>query len=67
MQSITPMEFKHGKLLLLEGVPYVIEEFHHSGAARTNPKIHTRLRNLRTGHRVERVFAETERLPLAEL
>jgi elongation factor P len=67
MQTITPTEFKHGRLLLLEGSPYVVEEFHHTGTARTKPKIHTRLRNLRTGHRVERVFPETDRIPLAEL
>ena len=67
MESIAPTEFKRGRLLLLEGMPYVIEEFHHTGAARSKPKTHTRLRNLRTGHRVERVFSETERVPVAEL
>ena len=29
MQSITPTEFKHGKLLLLDGMPYVIEDEWH--------------------------------------
>jgi elongation factor P len=67
MQFIAPTEFKRGRLLLLEGMPYIIEEFHHTSTARTKPKVHTRLRNLRTGHRVERVFSETERIPVAEL
>jgi elongation factor P len=67
MQSVAPTEFKRGQLLLLEGMPYIIEEFHHTGTARSKPKIHTRLRNLRTGHHVERVFSETERISVAEL
>ncbi len=67
MQSIVATEFKRGKVLLLEGAPYIVEDFHHTGAAKQKPKVHARLRNLRSGHHVERVFAEAERIPLMEL
>jgi elongation factor P len=54
-------------VLLLEGVPHVIEDFHVSGTAQTRHKLHTRLRQLKTGHITERVFPENERVPLAPL
>lgn len=67
MQTILPSEFKRLMVLLLDGVPHVIEEFHTSGTAQTRHKLHTRLRQLKTGHVTERVFAENERVPVAQL
>ena len=54
-------------VLVLDGSPYVIEEFHVSGTAQTKHKLHTRLRQLKTGRVIDRVFAENERVPVAEL
>jgi elongation factor P len=54
-------------VLMLEGAPHVIEDFHRSGTARTKPKLHTRLRHLKTGHVFDRVFAENERVPVAQM
>ena len=54
-------------VLMLDGSPYVIEEFHVSGTAQTKHKLHTRLRQLKTGRVIDRVFAENERVPVAEL
>lgn len=67
MQTVLPFEFKRMMVLMLEGVPYVVEDLHTTGTAQTRHKLHTRLRQLKTGHISERVFAENERVPLAQL
>lgn len=67
MQTVLPNEFKRGMVLMLDGQPQALEEFHASGTAQTKPKIHGRLRNLKSGRLSERVFADNERVPLAEV
>ncbi len=67
MQTILPSEFKRAMVLMLDGGPYAIEDLHTSGTAQTRHKLHTRLRHLKTGHIIDRVFAENERVPLAPL
>lgn len=67
MQTIFPTEFKRGMVLMLDGVPEVLEEFHITGTAQTKHKIHSRLRNLKTGRILERVFNDNERVTLADL
>lgn len=67
MQTVLPSEFKRNMVLLLDGMPHVIEDMHTSGTAQTRHKLHTRLRHLRTGHIIDRVFAENERVPVAPL
>ena len=54
-------------VLMLDGGPHVIEELHVSGTAQTKHKLHTRLRQLKSGRVIDRVFAENERVPVAEL
>lgn len=54
-------------VLMLDGVPHVIEEMHTSGTAQTRHKLHTRLRQLKTGRVIDRVFADNERVPVAQL
>jgi elongation factor P len=67
MQTVLPSDFKRMMVLVLEGIPHVIEDLHTSGTAQTRHRLHTRLRQLKTGHIVERVFAENERVPVAQL
>jgi elongation factor P len=67
MQTVLPSEFKRTMVLLLEGVPYVIEDLHTSGTAQSRHKIHVRMRQLKTGHVSERVFAENENVPVVHL
>ena len=67
MQTVLPSEFKRGMVLMLEGTPQVLEEFHVTGTAQTRHKLHTRLRNLRSGRLSDHVFNENERVPVAEL
>ena len=67
METVLPSEFKRMMVLILDGAPYIIEEFHQSGTAQTKHKLHTRLRNLKGGHMIDRVFAENERVTVAHL
>lgn len=67
MQTVLSSEFKRNMVLMLDGAPQEIEDFHVSGTAQTRHKLHTRLRNLKTGKVVDKVFSENERLPLADL
>jgi len=67
MQTILPSEFKRQMVLMLDGAPHVIEDLHTSGTAQTRHKLHTRLRHLTTGRVIDRVFAESERVPVAPL
>jgi elongation factor P len=67
MQTVLPSEFKKLMVLMLENGPHVVDEFHVSGTAQTRHKLHTRLRHLQTGHVIERVFADNERVPVVPL
>ena len=67
MQTALPAEFKRGQVLLLEGIPHLIEELHVSGTAKTKHKLHVQVRNLHSGHVFERTFPDNERVPTAEL
>jgi elongation factor P len=67
VQTVLPSEFKRLMVLMLEGVPHVIEDFHTSGTAQTRHKLHTRLRQIKSGRVIDRVFAENERVPVAQL
>jgi elongation factor P len=67
MQTVLPSEFKRQMVLMLDGAPHVVEDMHTSGTAQTRHKLHTRLRHLTTGRTFDRVFAESERVPVAEL
>ena len=67
METILPAEFKRQMVLLLDGAPHVIEDMHTSGTAQTRHRLHTRLRHLTTGRLIDRVFAESERVPVASL
>jgi elongation factor P len=66
MQTVLPSEFKRGMVLMVGGAPEVLEEFHFSGTAQTKPKLHARLRHLKTGRLTEHTFAESERVPIAD-
>ncbi len=67
MQTVLPSEFKRMMVLMLDGSPHVIEDLHVSGTAQTRHKLHTRLRHLTSGRIIERVFAENERVFVAQL
>ena len=66
MQTVLPVEFKRGQVLLLEGIPHLIEELRISGTAKTKHKLHVQVRNLNSGHEFERVFPDNERVTTAD-
>ena len=67
MQTAMPSEFKRAMVIIVDGAPQLIEDFHASGTAQTRHKLHVRLRNLKTGRLTDRTFTENERLPVASL
>ncbi|MGC8991299.1 MAG: elongation factor P, partial [Verrucomicrobiia bacterium] len=67
MQTALPSEFKKGMVIMLDGAPQIIEDFHVTGTAQTRHKLHTRLRNLRTGRVADRQFTDNERVSVAAL
>jgi elongation factor P len=67
MQTVLPSEFKRGMVLLLDGAPQMLEEFHLSGTAQTKHKLHARLRHLKTGRLADHTFTENERVPVADV
>jgi elongation factor P len=66
MQTVLPSEFKRGMVLMLDGGPHVVEEFHVSGTAQTKHKLHVRLRHLTTGRLADHTFPEGVRVPVAD-
>ena len=67
-KSTTPSEFKRGLVLVMDGNPHILEEYHASGTAQTKPKLHARLRNLKTGRVIDHVFTDPhERVLTADL
>ena len=67
MQTVLTSEFKRGMVLLLDGAPQMLEEFHVSGTAQTRHKLHARLRHLKTGRLAEQTFSEGDRVPVADV
>ena len=67
MQTIPPSELKRAMVLMLEGTPHILEDFHLTGTAQTRHRVHARLRHLKSGRILERVFAENERVAVAEM
>ncbi len=67
MQTVLPSEFKRGMVLMLDGAPHFLEDFHVAGSAQTKHKLHTRLRNLKTGRLTDRAFTDNDRVAVAAL
>lgn len=67
MQTILPSSFRNGLVLMLDGSPFMIEDFHHTGTAKTRHKMHVRMRNLNNDRIVERSFSENEEVGTVEI
>ncbi len=65
--QVLPSELKRGTVILLENTPHVVEEMYVTGTAQTRHKLHTKLRNLKTGRFVERVFTDNDRVQTVEV
>lgn len=60
MQRVMPSSFRKGLVLVLDASTFMIEDFHHTGTAKTRHKMHVRMRNLHNDRIVERSFSENE-------
>ncbi len=55
-------DLKKGSVVAVEGGYWVVEEFHVQHAGRRRPVLHIKLRSMKTGHVVERIFDESDHL-----
>jgi elongation factor P len=64
---ITAGHFKKGMVITFEGTHWLVEDYHIQKTAQRRPMLHTRFRNMKTGHVVERTFDETDKFEQPEL
>jgi elongation factor P len=67
MLHVSPADFKRGMVILLDGVPHILEEIQTTGTAKFKQKVHARMRHLASGRVIERTFADNETVTAAEL
>jgi elongation factor P len=58
---------KKGEVILLDGAYWCVEDYHTQKTAQRRPVLHIKLRNMKTGHMVERSFDETHQFEQPEL
>lgn len=63
---LTINDIKNGKVIQLEGEPYIVLKFSHHKAARGGATLKTKLRNLRTGNLLDKTFQAGDRLEEAD-
>jgi elongation factor P len=64
---ITAGQFKKGVVITLDGSHWIVEDYHIHKTAQRRPVLQTRLRNMKTGHIVERTFDEADKFEQPEL
>jgi elongation factor P len=64
---ITAGHFKKGAVITLEGAHWAVEDYHIQKTAQRRPVLQVKLRNLKTGHVLERTFDEGDKLEQPEL
>src|SRR5713226_1512316 len=64
---ITAGQFKKGVVITFEGVNWIVEDYHIQKTAQRRPVLQTKLRNMKTGHIVERGFDEADKFESPEL
>ncbi|MBI1761669.1 MAG: elongation factor P [Acidobacteria bacterium] len=60
MASIKANQIRKGMVLLHNGVPHRVIEFHHHTPGNLRAMVQTRMRNLKTGNTMEHRFSSTE-------
>jgi len=60
-------DLKKGSVVALEGGYWLVEECHVQHAGRRRPVLHIKLRNMKTGHVIDRTFDETDHLDEPEM
>jgi len=64
---ITAGQFKKGVAVTFEGAHWIVEDYHIHKTAQRRPVLQTKLRNMKTGHIVERAFDEADRFEQPEV
>lgn len=64
---VSVSELKKGTVITLDGAHWIVEDYHIQKTAQRKPVLQVRLRNMRTGHVIERSFNETERVEVPEV
>jgi len=64
---ITAGQFKKGVVITFEGVTWIVEDYHIHKTAQRRPVLQTKLRNMKTGHVVERGFDEADKFESPDL
>jgi elongation factor P len=64
---ITGGQFKKGTAITLDGAHWVVEDYHTQKTAQRRPVLHVKVRNMKTGHGVERTFDEADKVEQPEL
>jgi elongation factor P len=64
---IKARDLKKGSVIALEGAYWAVEECHSQHAGRRRPVLHIKLRNMKTGHVVDRTFDESDHLEEPEM
>jgi elongation factor P len=64
---ITAGQFKKGTVITWEGAHWMVEDYHIHKTAQRRPVLQTKLRNMKTGHVVERSLDEADRFEQPEL
>ena len=60
-------QFKKRAVITLDGAHWVVEDYHVQKTAQRHPVLHVKLRNMKTGHLVERTFNEADKFEQPEL
>jgi len=60
-------DLKKGSVVALEGGYWVVEECHVQHAGRRRPVLHIKLRNMKTGHVIDRTLDESDHLDEPEM
>jgi elongation factor P len=64
---ITAGELKKGAVITLDGAHWIVEDYHIHKTAQRRPMLQARLRNMKTGHVIERAFDESHRFDQPDL
>jgi elongation factor P len=60
-------DLKRGSVIALEGAYWTVEECHSQHTGRRRPVLHIKLRNMKTGHIVDRAFDESDHIEEPEM
>ena len=60
-------DVKKGSVVALEGGYWVVEDYHSQHTGRRRPVLHIKMRNLKTGHVIDRSFDEADHIDEPEM